>query len=139
MTNEEKIRQAAEILSKAKRIVGFTGAGTSAESGIPPFRGEGGIWNKYDPNSLDIDFYYSHTKDSWKIIREVFYNFFSNKEIKPNPGHEVLAKWEKEGRLQFLNIILNHLFGWGFFVFVFYVVRDTFYVISRMYKVRCTK
>ena len=99
MTNEEKIKQAAEILSKSKRIVGFTGAGTSAESGIPPFRGEGGIWNKYDPNSLDIDFYYSHTKDSWKIIREVFYNFFSNKKIKPNPGHEILAKWEKEGHL----------------------------------------
>lgn len=99
MTNEEKIKQAAEIISKAKHIVGFTGAGTSAESGIPPFRGEGGIWNKYDPNSLDIDFYYSHTKDSWKIIREVFYNFFNNNEIKPNPGHKVLAKWEQEGRL----------------------------------------
>ena len=42
----EKIKQAAEILSKAKNIVGFTGAGTSAESGIPPFRGEGGIWNQ---------------------------------------------------------------------------------------------
>ena len=53
--NTEKIKQAAEILSKAKNIVGFTGAGTSAESGIPPFRGEGGIWNQYDPNSLDID------------------------------------------------------------------------------------
>ncbi len=99
MNNEEKIKQAAEILSKAKNIVGFTGAGTSAESGIPPFRGEGGIWNQYDPNSLDIDFYYRHTKESWKIIREVFYNFFSNKDIKPNPGHLVLAKWEKEGRL----------------------------------------
>ena len=73
MNNEEKIKQAAEILSKAKNIVGFTGAGTSAESGIPPFRGEGGIWNQYDPNSLDIDFYYRHTKESWKIIREVFY------------------------------------------------------------------
>ena len=63
MNNEEKIKQAAEILSKAKNIVGFTGAGTSAESGIPPFRGECGIWNQYDPNSLDIDFYYRHTKE----------------------------------------------------------------------------
>lgn len=99
MNNTEKIRQAAEILSKAKNIVGFTGAGTSAESGIPPFRGEGGIWNQYDPNSLNIDFYYRHTKESWRIIREVFYNFFNNNEIKPNPGHLILAKWEKEGRL----------------------------------------
>ena len=81
MNNEEKIKQAAEILSKAKNIVGFTGAGTSAESGIPPFRGEGGIWNQYDPNSLDIDFYYRHTKESWKIIREVFYTVAGNSVV----------------------------------------------------------
>ena len=99
MELQDKIKEAARILSGAKRIVGFTGAGTSAESGIPPFRGEGGIWNQYDPNSLDIDYYYRHTKDSWRIIREVFYNFFSNQNIQPNPGHRVLAKWEQEGRL----------------------------------------
>ncbi len=99
MNNEEKIKEAARILSNSKRIVAFTGAGTSAESGIPPFRGEGGIWNQYDPDSLDIDFYYHHTKESWKVIHEVFYKFFDNKEIKPNAGHYVLAKWEKEGRL----------------------------------------
>ena len=96
---EEKIMEAARILSDAKRIVGFTGAGTSAESGIPPFRGEGGIWNKYDPNALDIEYYYRHTQESWDIIREVFYNYFNNKEVMPNPGHEILAKWEREGRL----------------------------------------
>ena len=99
MNMEEKIKEAARILSGAKKIVGFTGAGTSAESGIPPFRGEGGIWNKYDPNALNIDYYYRHTQESWDIIREVFYNYFNNVQIKPNPGHEILAKWEKEGRL----------------------------------------
>ena len=99
MEMEEKIKEAARILSQAKRIVGFTGAGTSAESGIPPFRGQGGIWNKYDPNALDIENYYRHTQDSWNIIREVFYNYFNNVEVRPNPGHEILAKWEKEGRL----------------------------------------
>lgn len=99
MDKSEKIKRAAEILSKAKNIVAFTGAGISAESGIPPFRGEGGIWNKYDPDSLCIDYYFSHTKESWEIIREAFYNLFNNSDIKPNKGHEVLAKWEKEGRL----------------------------------------
>jgi NAD-dependent deacetylase len=99
METEEKIKEAARILSGAKRIVGFTGAGTSAESGIPPFRGEGGIWNKYDPDALDIENYFRKTKESWAIIREVFYDYFNNKEVKPNPGHEILAKWEKEGRL----------------------------------------
>ena len=99
MQMDEKIKEAARILREAKNIVGFTGAGMSAESGIPPFRGDGGIWNKYDPNSLDIEYYYRHTQESWNIIREVFYNYFNNTKLKPNPGHMVLAKWEKEGRL----------------------------------------
>lgn len=96
---EEKIMEAARLLAESKRIVAFTGAGMSAESGIPPFRGEGGIWNKYDPESLDIEYYYRYTQQSWSIIRKVFYDYFNNKEVKPNPGHETLAKWEKEGRL----------------------------------------
>lgn len=100
MATEEALHKAAEIISKAKKIVAFTGAGISAESGIPPFRGENGIWNKYDPNSLDIDYYYRHTKESWKVIKEIFFDFFNNNEIKPNAGHKVLAKWEEEGRLK---------------------------------------
>ncbi len=96
---EDRIKQAAMMLSDAKRIVGFTGAGTSAESGIPPFRGQGGIWNKYDPEALELEYYHRHTQESWNIIREVFYNYFNSKEVNPNPGHEILAKWEKEGRL----------------------------------------
>lgn len=98
--NTEKISEAASIITNASRVVAFTGAGMSAESGIPPFRGEGGIWNQYDPDSLEIDFYMRHTDESWKVIKEVFYNFFNNKEIKPNPGHLVLAKWEKKGFLK---------------------------------------
>ncbi len=98
--NTEKISEAAAIISKANRVVAFTGAGMSAESGIPPFRGEGGIWNQYDPNSLELDFYMTHTDESWKVIKEVFYNFFNNHEIKPNPGHLVLAEWEKKGFLK---------------------------------------
>ena len=98
--NTEKISEAASIITNASRVVAFTGAGMSAESGIPPFRGEGGIWNQYDPDSLDIDFYMRHTDESWKVIKEVFYNFFNNKEIKPNPGHLVLAEWEKKGFLK---------------------------------------
>ncbi|MCR4847315.1 MAG: NAD-dependent deacylase [Bacteroidales bacterium] len=100
MEQDEKIKAAAQVLAEAKSIVAFTGAGISAESGIPPFRGEGGIWNKYNPEALDIEYYYRHTNESWAIIREVFYDYFNNREVKPNPGHIVLAKWEKEGRLR---------------------------------------
>lgn len=100
MLTRENIDKAAAIISEARKIVAFTGAGISAESGIPPFRGENGIWNKYDPNSLDIDYYYRNTKESWRVIKEIFFDFFNNNEIRPNPGHEVLAKWENEGRLK---------------------------------------
>jgi len=37
--------------SKSKRIVGFTGAGISTESGIPDYRSKGGIWDKFQPAS----------------------------------------------------------------------------------------
>lgn len=99
MELQEKIKKAASILADAKDIVAFTGAGMSAESGIPPFRGQGGIWNKYDPGALNIEYYYMYTKQSWKIIRDVFYKYFGNQTLKPNPGHKILAKWEQEGRL----------------------------------------
>jgi len=35
------------VLKKSRRIVGFTGAGISTESGIPDYRSQGGIWEKY--------------------------------------------------------------------------------------------
>lgn len=40
-------KQFQQLLSQAKRVVVLTGAGVSAESGIPTFRGEGGLWRKY--------------------------------------------------------------------------------------------
>ena len=40
-------------LEKSKRIVGFTGAGISTESGIPDYRSQGGIWDKFQPVYLD--------------------------------------------------------------------------------------
>lgn len=95
-----QLQQAVSILKNAEYAVAFTGAGMSVESGIPPFRGEGGIWNRYDPDSLELDFYRYRTRESWKVIREVFYDFFTNKDIKPNKGHYTLAKWEEQGWLK---------------------------------------
>jgi len=40
-------------LKKSNRIVGFTGAGISTESGIPDYRSQGGIWEKFQPVYLD--------------------------------------------------------------------------------------
>jgi len=95
---EELTRQAAEIISRAGRVVAFTGAGISVESGIPPFRGENGLWSRYDPRYLEIDYFHSNPLESWKIIKEIFYDFFGR--ARPNTAHYVLAAMEKEQLLQ---------------------------------------
>jgi len=92
------IKQAAELILSSERLSVFTGAGISVESGIPPFRGEDGLWAKYDPIILDLDFYHQHTQKSWPIIKELFFDFFN--KAKPNPAHTVLAKWEKKGMIE---------------------------------------
>ena len=43
---------AAKLLARAKRVSAFTGAGISAESGIPTFRDPGGIWDQFDPDEF---------------------------------------------------------------------------------------
>ncbi len=89
--------QAASIIRKSKRCVAFTGAGISVESGIPPFRGENGLWNKYDPATFDIQYFYNNTRQSWEVIRDVFYSLFGR--VRPNAAHYALAELEAEGRL----------------------------------------
>jgi NAD-dependent deacetylase len=49
MIERDRIEEAGWIIANAKYGVVFTGAGISAESGIPTFRGEDGLWKKYDP------------------------------------------------------------------------------------------
>jgi len=81
-------------LNEAKTIVFFTGAGISAESGIPTFRGKDGIWNKLKPEELanfnaflknpDMVWeWYQHRK---KIIHE----------SEPNPGHIAIAEMQNQ-------------------------------------------
>ena len=94
---KNQLEQAALAIKSAKKIVAFTGAGISVESGIPPFRGEGGIWNTYDPIVLDLDYFFSHYSQAWKAIKSIFYDFLKDK--KPNNAHHVLAKWDANSRL----------------------------------------
>jgi len=51
------VRAAAALIRDARYLTAFTGAGTSVESGIPPFRGEGGLGNTYDTNTLGLDYF----------------------------------------------------------------------------------
>ncbi|MBW2673260.1 MAG: sigma factor regulator FecR, partial [Deltaproteobacteria bacterium] len=51
---DAKITAAAEMILASRRLVVFTGAGISTESGIPDFRGPGGIWTRFDPDDFTI-------------------------------------------------------------------------------------
>jgi NAD-dependent deacetylase len=52
---EAKINKIAEMIAASKKLVVFTGAGISTESGIPDFRGPDGLWTKVDPEDFTID------------------------------------------------------------------------------------
>ena len=94
---EQEIIKAAGLIANARHLVAFTGSGISVESGIPAFRGEGGIWSKHDPSILDIDFFCSNPADAWQAISEIFYQYFQG--ARPNPAHYLLARLEKKGML----------------------------------------
>lgn len=91
----DNLQHAIELIVSSKYTLAYTGAGISVESGIPPFRGENGLWSKYDPNILELSYFYLHPDKSWKVIKEIFYDFFG--EAQPNKAHIVLAELEKLG------------------------------------------
>jgi len=91
--NEFKL--AAEWIREANHTVIFTGAGVSVESGIPPFRGEDGLWNKYNPIFLNTTYFRDNPKKSWELIKEIFYDFFG--KAKPNKAHYIIAELEEKG------------------------------------------
>ena len=92
---ENKLLEAAELIKKSKHAIAFTGAGISVESGIPPFRGDDGLWSKYNPIVLDINYFFTNTNEAWKVIRELFYDFFG--KAQPNIAHIGLAQLENKG------------------------------------------
>ena len=90
-----ELEKAAEFIKNSIHTTGFTGAGISVESGIPPFRGAEGLWSKYDPKVLDINYFRDNPLDSWKAIKEIFYDFFG--KVEPNAAHFAIAELENKG------------------------------------------
>lgn len=89
--------RAAELLAAARSGLAFTGAGVSAESGIPTFRGEGGLWTQYDPIKVaSIDFFMADPSAYWKVSRDRGRVALA---ARPNPAHLALAALEKKGHL----------------------------------------
>ena len=92
------MQEIIKLIKQAKYLTAFTGAGISVESGIPPFRGAGGLWEKYDPKYIEIEFFYAHPQESWAEMKKIFFN--SMGVAKPNTAHKTLAKLEELGYLK---------------------------------------
>ncbi|MFX1276317.1 MAG: NAD-dependent protein deacylase [Promethearchaeota archaeon] len=91
--DREKIKRIARLLLNSKHAIALTGAGISTESGIPDFRGEGGIWEKYQADIYgNIKEFIRDPSKFWEMAKKVAPMLFS---AKPNKGHFALAELEK--------------------------------------------
>jgi NAD-dependent deacetylase len=94
---ERRISRAAELIKTAGRVVAFSGAGISTESGISDFRSPGGIWERFRMVTYD-EFLSDRSlrKGYWRMKGELF------KELRlarPNDAHTALAELEETGKL----------------------------------------
>jgi NAD-dependent deacetylase len=102
---EDEIEAAAAFLVASRYVIALTGAGLSVESGIPPFRGPGGLWTKYgEPPMNGYERFLADPRRAWEErlnptgpMRELWKALAA---ARPNPGHEALAALERLGILR---------------------------------------
>lgn len=88
------IEAAARIIAEGK-VAAFTGAGVSAESGVPTYRDPGGLWRKYDMKKVShIKSFLKDPISCWRFELEL-YRLLQG--VRPNAGHVALAELEEAG------------------------------------------
>jgi len=99
MTFDKSLAEKAALdLAGSKSAVALTGSGISVESGIPPFRGKGGVWENIDPAYAHIDTFHNDPEKVWEILLKGLKDLVDH--ARPNPAHEGLARMESLGALQ---------------------------------------
>lgn len=89
------------------KLVVFTGAGISAESGIKTFRDSGGLWEEFDINEVA-------TPQAWEKNKPLVLDFYNKRrkqvlEAKPNPAHFALVALEKKYDVQIITQNIDDL------------------------------
>jgi len=97
MIDDELIATVVALLESSKKTIALTGAGISVESGIAPFRGNGGLWEKYDPYEYaHIESFMSNPEKSWLMLKEMGKHIF---KASPNSAHHSLTTLQQQGIL----------------------------------------
>ncbi|MFU8868077.1 SIR2 family NAD-dependent protein deacylase [Natronococcus sp.] len=89
----------AEAIRTADTTAVLTGAGISAPSGIPTFRGDDGVWDRFDEGQFTYGRFRSDPEGFWADRLELQEAMFGG-EYEPNTGHEALAAMERDGYLE---------------------------------------
>ncbi len=92
--DEAKLKEVAQLLQSRPSLAILTGAGISAESGVPTFRGADGLWRQFRAEELATPEAFARNP---QLVWE-WYDWRRQKiqAVRPNPAHYILAKWEKE-------------------------------------------
>ncbi len=106
---DKKIEELQTIIDQGKRIVFFTGAGVSTDSGIPDFRSQDGLYNlqyQYPPEEIISHHFFEENP-------EEFYRFYKDKmlilDAEPNDTHKLMAKLEAKGKS--LGVVTQNIDG----------------------------
>ncbi len=96
---DPSVAKGVELIRESEKILVFTGAGLSTESGIPDFRSPGGVWTKYDPSDFYFQNFISDEKARvkyWEMSSEFYQGM---KDAVPNRAHLAIAELEGTGKL----------------------------------------
>jgi NAD-dependent deacetylase len=99
----------ATAIHTAKRLVVLTGAGMSAESGVPVFRGSGGLWEGFRPEELATP--EAFARDPERVWRWYRWRLSRVQEAQPHAGHSALAALERDGGFERFTLITQNVDG----------------------------
>ena len=94
------IDQVAGWILQSNRLVVFTGAGLSTESGIPDFRSPGGVWSRYNPADFDFQNFLSRESSRekyWQMATEMYATI---RAARPNAAHRAIYELDRLGKLE---------------------------------------